>query len=278
MFGVRRKPPSREEKHLLATDVISKRRLPADMKDRDRFVGVRVVRSGPKGQYFQARFSIPNTLLSDFGKAETGLDSGHPQNAYIISAGDDDDSRQFVERLSQRLGRTRKNAAGRARAVIWGRGQIEKSIMRIPPLPPAWISGQGEFMLPKTGVRGVRSTACPTMSQCARQHRQAGLPTSGTANTGNAGVSITSPLPKKALNINSPKAHLSTRPRRSSRASSKRHGSSFASLRSGLAYGSPCHATSRSWSISVADESAKRVTKPLAPRTDVGKIPTSTGS
>ena len=43
---------------MAAIEAISKTRLPADMKDRDRFVGVRVIRSGVKGQYFQARFSI----------------------------------------------------------------------------------------------------------------------------------------------------------------------------------------------------------------------------
>jgi hypothetical protein len=56
---------SSKEKYVFATDAISKSRLPAEMKDRDRFVGVRLVRSGRKGRYFQARFSIPKTLLSE---------------------------------------------------------------------------------------------------------------------------------------------------------------------------------------------------------------------
>src|ERR1700747_1836935 len=70
-------------------EAISKGRLPADMKDRDRFVGVRVIRSGAKGQYFQARFSIPNALISDIGKPKRVSIRGTPQNGYIITAGDD---------------------------------------------------------------------------------------------------------------------------------------------------------------------------------------------
>jgi hypothetical protein len=74
---------------MAAIETISKSRLPADMKDRDRFVGVRVIRSGPKGQYFQARFSISKALLADFGKPNRVSLRGTPQNGYIITAGDD---------------------------------------------------------------------------------------------------------------------------------------------------------------------------------------------
>jgi hypothetical protein len=52
---------------VFATDAISKSRLPAEMKDRDRFVGVRLVHSGRKGRYFQARFSIPKTSFRKSG-------------------------------------------------------------------------------------------------------------------------------------------------------------------------------------------------------------------
>ena len=72
---------------MTAIETISKARLPADTKNRDRFVGVRVSRSGPKG--FQARFSIPKALLADVGKPERVSIRGTPQNGYIITAGDD---------------------------------------------------------------------------------------------------------------------------------------------------------------------------------------------
>ena len=99
---------------MLATNVINKRRLPADVKDRNQFVGIRLLRIGSKHQYFQARFSIPKTLLSDIGKPERVSIRGTPQNGYIISAGDDLklmilDNVSVV--LSQRLGRTHQHAA-----------------------------------------------------------------------------------------------------------------------------------------------------------------------
>src|SRR5215831_18611166 len=132
---------------MLSIDVISKRRLPANMQDRDRFVGVRLVRVGSKGQYFQARFSIPNTLLSVIGKPKRVSILGTPQNGYIINAGDDlklmildNSSVSYLNVSAERINMPRDE-----RAVIWMRGQIEKNILRIPPLPTAWISGQGEF-------------------------------------------------------------------------------------------------------------------------------------
>ena len=66
---------------MAAIEAINKTRLPADMKDRDRFVGVRVIRSGVKGQYFQARFSIRNALLADFGKPKRFPSEAHRRTA-----------------------------------------------------------------------------------------------------------------------------------------------------------------------------------------------------
>src|SRR5262252_5376392 len=169
---------------MAAVEAISKGRLPADMKDRDRFVGVRVVRSGPKGQYFQARFSIPNTLLSDVGKPERVSIRGTPQNGYVISAGDDlklmildNVSVAYLNVSAERINMPRDE-----RAVIWMRGQIEKNILRIPPLPTAWISGQGEFGgSEKVSHEPVRPSASRPV-------------TDDSGHTGNGGVSIASPV------------------------------------------------------------------------------------
>jgi len=106
---------------MAAIEAISKTRLPADMKDRDRFVGVRVIRSGVKGQYFQARFSIPNTLLADFGKPKRVSIRGTPQNGYIITAGDDFKP-TVVENTSVvylNVSAERVNMPRDERAVIW---------------------------------------------------------------------------------------------------------------------------------------------------------------
>jgi hypothetical protein len=134
------------EKIMDAINAISRGRLPLDMKDRDRFVGVRVIRSGPKGQYFQARFSIPNALLADIGKPQRVSIRGTPQNGYIITAGDDlkptvveNTSVVYLNVSAERINMPRDE-----RAVIWVRTEIEKNMLRIPPLPPTWIAGKGE--------------------------------------------------------------------------------------------------------------------------------------
>ena len=84
------------------------------------------------------------------------------------------------------------------RAVIWIRSQIEKNILRIPPLPPAWISGQSEFLpQPKGGGKTQPDRKSSDKSVCAAP--SASRPAEeGTSHpeTGRAG-SITSPLPKK---------------------------------------------------------------------------------
>jgi hypothetical protein len=188
---------------LLATDVISKRRLPADMKDRDRFVGVRVVRSGPKGQYFQTRFSIPNTLLSDVGKPKRVSIRGTPQNGYIISAGDDlkvmivdNSSVAYLNVSAERV-----NIPRDERAVIWVRGQVEKNI--IPSLPPAWISGQGGFMPPKT-VGERMAVDRISNDEPVRAAASASRPVNVNGDAGNGSVSITSRPPKKASEYQNP--------------------------------------------------------------------------
>ena len=112
---------------MTAIETISKARLPADTKNRDRFVGVRVSRSGPKGQYFQARFSIPKALLADVGKPKRVSIRGTPQNGYIITAGDDFKP-TIVENTSVvylNVSAERVNMPRDERAVIWVRAGID---------------------------------------------------------------------------------------------------------------------------------------------------------
>jgi hypothetical protein len=189
------------EKHVFATDAISKGRLPADMKDRDRFVGVRLVHSGPKGQYFRARFSIPKALLSEIGKPKGLSIRGTPYNGYIISSGDDlkltildNISVAYLNVSAERINMSRDE-----RAVIWMRSQIEKNILRIPPLPTAWIGGQGEFLPRHKGGESLqldRKSSDEPM-HAASSGGQAVNDGNGRAGNGRGG-SITSPLPKRA--------------------------------------------------------------------------------
>jgi len=184
---------------MAAIEAISKTRLPADMTDRDRFVGVRVIPSGPKGQYFQARFSIPKALLADFGKPKRVSIRGTPQNGYIITAGDDFKP-TIIENTSVvyvNVSVERVNMPRDERAVIWVRAEIEKNMLRIPPLPPVWITGKGELpgregKMPSGDMRGEPA-------QVARPETQ------GNGHAGNGqGGPVTSPLPKKTIDYQLP--------------------------------------------------------------------------
>ena len=137
---------------MFAPDAISKGRLPAEMKDRDRFVGVRLVHSG---RYFQARFSIPKTLLSEMGNPKRVSIRGTPQNGYIISVGDDlkltildSSSVAYLNVSAERVNMPRDE-----RAVIWMRSQIESAWASSSDIPSgSWYSdvffGSGEVIEP----------------------------------------------------------------------------------------------------------------------------------
>src|SRR6516162_4644304 len=40
------------------------------------------------------------------------------------------------------------------RAVIWVRAEIAKDTLRIPPLPPVWMTGKGESLPPQSKADG----------------------------------------------------------------------------------------------------------------------------
>jgi hypothetical protein len=165
-----------------------------------------VCRSGPKGQYFQARFSIPKALLADVGKPKRVSIRGTPQNGYIITAGDDfkplimeNTSVVYLNVSAERVNMPRDE-----RAVICP-AEIEKNVLRIPPLPPAWIAGIGESLplpsQPKSDGKmqpGDGGTEEPT-----RLARAESLVDNGHSGNGHGG-SVTSPLPKKTIDYQLP--------------------------------------------------------------------------
>jgi hypothetical protein len=179
-----------------AIEAISKSRLPADMKDRDRFVGVRVIRSGPNGQYFRARFSIPKVLLADFGQPKRVSIRGTPQNGYIITAGEDFKP-TIMENTSVvylNVSAERVNMPRDERAVIWVRAEIEKNMLWIPPLPAVWISGKGESPGTESNMPSdeVRSEAArPETQAVSNGHNGQGGP-------------VTAPLPKRTVDYQLP--------------------------------------------------------------------------
>jgi hypothetical protein len=188
-----------------AIEAINKSRLPADLKNRDRFVGVRVIRSGAKGQYFQARFSIPNTLLADFGKPKRVCIRGTPQNGYIITAGDDfkptimaNASVVYLNASAERVNMPRDE-----RAVVWVKAEIEKNMLRIPPLPAFWITGKGELLPPQSKADGNSQDGASGQGPVlvARPDSQ-GI---GNGHAGNGhGGPATSPVPKKTIDYQLP--------------------------------------------------------------------------
>jgi hypothetical protein len=183
---------------MVAVETISKSRLPADIKDRDRFVGVRVIRSGPNRQYFQARFSITKALLADLGNPNRVSIRGTPQNGYIITSGDDfkPTIMESASVVYLNVSAERVNMPRDERAVIWVRAVIEKNMLRIPPLPTGWISGEGE-----SNGRKSRMPSEETGGALPRPESQ-GV---GNGHPGNGqGISITSPLPKKTVDYQLP--------------------------------------------------------------------------
>jgi hypothetical protein len=126
--------------------------------------------------------------------------AGTPQNGYIISAGDDLkltilDSTTFAY---LNVSAERVNMPRDERAVIWIRSQIEKNILRIPPLPPPWISGESEF-LPQPKGAGKTQPDRKSSDKSVRAPPPESRPAKeGTSHAESAsGGSITSPLPKK---------------------------------------------------------------------------------
>jgi hypothetical protein len=189
---------------MAAVEAISKGRLPADMKDRDRFVGVRIIRSGPKGQYFQARFSIPKALLADFGKPKRVSIRGTPQNGYIVTAGDDFKP-TVMENTSVvylNVSAERVNMPHDERAVVWVRAEIEKNMLRIPPLPPVWIAGKGENLGPDRQSEG-KTDGKPDNERASAARSTSRSFSEGHAGNGHAGSS-TAPLPKKTIDYQLP--------------------------------------------------------------------------
>jgi hypothetical protein len=190
---------------MTAIETISKARLPADTKDR--FVGVHVSRSGPKGQYFQARFSIPKALLADVGKPERVSIRGTPQNGYIITAGDDFKP-IIMENTSVvylNISVERVNMPRDERAVIWVRAEIEKNVLRIPPLPPVWIAGKGESLPlpPQPKSDGKMQPGGGGTEEPTRLARAESLVSNGHSGNGHGG-SVTAPLPKKTIDYQLP--------------------------------------------------------------------------
>lgn len=120
--------------------------LPRDLNDRDDFVGVTIIRTG---DYQSVRFSVSTALLKKIGKPERVAIRGTPANGYLISAGADikptmvgaSKSRAYINIAVDKVG-----APHSERQTVWIRAEIDDKRIRIPPLPPAWISGDPEFL------------------------------------------------------------------------------------------------------------------------------------
>jgi hypothetical protein len=124
-------------------EAINKSRLPADMKDRDRFVGYASFEAERRDNTFR-RGSRSQTPLADFKPNRVSI-RGTPQNGYIITAGDDFKP-TIMEKASVvylNVSVERVNMPRDERPVIWVRAEIEKSMLRIPPLPAVRITGKG---------------------------------------------------------------------------------------------------------------------------------------
>src|SRR5262249_49347128 len=141
-------------------------------------------------------------MLSDVGKPKRVSIRGTPQNGYIITAGDDfkptvmeNTSLVYLNVSAERVNMPRDE-----RAVIWVRAEIEKNVLRIPPLPPVWIIGKGESLPPQ-------SKADENLQDGASGHlmtRPESRLGNGHAGNGQGGSPVTSPLPRKTFDYQLP--------------------------------------------------------------------------
>lgn len=119
--------------------------LPRDIRNRDDFVGVSIFKTS--GNAMSLRFSIAKALLDRIGKFKQVSIKGTPENGYLIAAGTD--VKPYLTGLTRYyvcIAVDKVNAPRGLRQNVWLRAEIEGSRLRIPPLPPAWISGDPEFL------------------------------------------------------------------------------------------------------------------------------------
>lgn len=119
--------------------------LPRTIDNRDDFVGVAIILQNQ--QYLSVRFSVSKALLKKIGKPDRVGIRGTPENGYLIGLGKD------IKPISIGTGRTyiciatdKVSAPHGERRTVWMRAEIDDKRIRIPPLPPAWISGDPEFV------------------------------------------------------------------------------------------------------------------------------------
>ena len=85
------------------------------------------------------------------------------------------------------------------RAVIWVRAEIAKDMLRIPPLPPVWITGKGESLPPQSKADGNLQDDASGHLVTQPESRL----DNGHAENGQSGP-VTSPLPKKTIDYQLP--------------------------------------------------------------------------
>src|SRR6266536_3355904 len=103
---------------------------------------------------FSLRFHLRATHLERINKPKTLGIRGSAQNGFILTPNSETGvkpSRVAKSDLFYVMQTLNKfNLSRRARRTVWMRPEFENGHLRIPPLPPAWIKAEADFMSRKS--------------------------------------------------------------------------------------------------------------------------------
>lgn len=119
-------------------------RLAKTTKDREDFVGIKIVRSGG---YWQARFSVQKKMLAKIGNPKHVTVRGTPENGYLITSGPDITPNLAGGDFAYiSVSPTKINLPPSERAYVWMKVTIEDGKrIRVPTLPREWVKGDPNF-------------------------------------------------------------------------------------------------------------------------------------
>ncbi len=118
---------------------------------------------------FSLRFHLRATHLERINKPKTLGIRGSAQNGFILTPNSETGvkpSRVAKSDLFYVMQTLNKfNLSRRERRTVWMRPEFENGHLRIPPLPPAWINAEADFMKDDAMgvVNGSRALSSPTV-------------------------------------------------------------------------------------------------------------------
>ncbi len=136
----------------------------------DGLIGVSVFKNQNR---FSLRFHIRYTHLDRLHKPTTLGIRGSAQNGFILTPDSQSGVKPFrvaktdLFYLVQTV--TKFDLSKQERRTVWMRPEFENGHLRVPPLPPAWIAVESEFMLGESpNEAGARTMSVSRMASMSR--------------------------------------------------------------------------------------------------------------